>query len=56
MRKNKKHNATLEVVRASRKGSRELELETSTGFIATHRTHKSKKTYSRKEKYNKQLV
>lgn len=35
-------------MRASRKGSREAELEDSTGWVAVHKVHKSKKTYDRK--------
>jgi len=40
-------------VRASRKGSRDAELEDSTGWVATHKVHKSKKTYERKNFKNK---
>jgi hypothetical protein len=50
-KKNKKSISTLEVVKASRRGSREAELENSTGFIAIHKTHRSKKSYFRKEKH-----
>ena len=35
-------------VRASRKGSRDAELEDSTGWAAIHKVHKSKKDYERK--------
>lgn len=41
---------TNDYIRANRKGSREAELENSTGWSATHKIHKSKKTYSRKGK------
>ncbi len=34
-----------------RKISRELELENKTGWTAVHKTHKSKKNYSRKKKH-----
>lgn len=36
-------------ITANRKGSREAEMEFSTGFKSTHRIHTSKKTYSRKK-------
>lgn len=36
-------------IKANRKGSREAELEFSTGFKSTHRIHTNKKTYSRKK-------
>ena len=35
-------------VKASRRGSREAELELSNGFIRKHAVHKSKKAYDRK--------
>ena len=38
-------------VRASRKGSREAELESENGFKAVLKVHKSKKAYTRKLKY-----
>ena len=38
-------------IKANRKGSREAELENSTGFRGTHKVHTSKKTYSRKTKH-----
>ena len=31
-------------MKASRKASRELELENSIGWVSTHKVHKSKKT------------
>lgn len=34
-----------------RMGNREAELEDSTGFKAVHRTHRSKKAYTRKDKH-----
>ena len=51
-----KNNATLEVVKASRKGSREAELEFATGFTSNHKTHKSKKLYARNSKHKKVVV
>jgi len=37
---------------ANRNGSRNAELENSTGFKSVHKIHKSKKTYNRKCKNN----
>lgn len=37
---------------ASRKGSREAELENRTGWVAINKIHKSKKTYDRKKMKN----
>jgi len=37
-------------VKASRRGSREAELENSTGWKAVVKVHKSKKTYDRKKR------
>jgi hypothetical protein len=48
MKKRKKH---MDFIKASRKGSRDAELENSTGFKSTHKVHKSQKNYSRKTKY-----
>jgi hypothetical protein len=42
-------------IKASRKGSRDAELEnTNNGFVSKHRIHKSKKIYDRKrdKKFN----
>ena len=38
-------------IKANRKGSRDAELEDSTGFKGTHKVHKSVKNYSRKTKH-----
>ena len=38
-------------IKANRKGSREAELETSTGFTSVHKVHRSVKNYSRKIKH-----
>jgi len=38
-------------LKAVRKASREISLENSTGWISTHKVHKSSKTYSRKSKH-----
>ena len=39
-------------MKANRIGSREAELENSTGFKSKRSTHKNKKAYSRKNKKN----
>lgn len=39
------------VLKANRKGSREAELENSTGWTRVHKVHKSKKSYTRKSKH-----
>ena len=38
-------------IKANRKGSRDAELENSTGFTSMHKVHKNKKAYSRKLKH-----
>ncbi len=38
-------------IKACRKGSREAELENSTGFKSMHKVHKNKKAYTRKLKH-----
>ncbi len=38
-------------IKANRKGSRDAELEDSTGFNSTHSIHRSVKNYSRKQKH-----
>lgn len=38
-------------MRADRKASREIELQNSTGWVATHKVHKSAKDYTRKPKH-----
>jgi hypothetical protein len=42
---------TSDYIKASRKGSREAELENENGFKAVLKVHKSQKTYTRKPKY-----
>ena len=42
-------------IKANRKGSREAELEDSTGFTSSHRVHVSKKDYQRKPKHKSEL-
>jgi hypothetical protein len=36
---------------ASRKAAREMEVQNSTGWVSTHKAHKSAKDYTRKPKY-----
>ncbi len=38
-------------MKASRKASREISLENSTGWVSTHKVHKSAKNYTRKSKH-----
>jgi hypothetical protein len=42
-----------QLLKASKKASRELELENSIGWVSNHKVHKSKKTYTRKSKHKK---
>lgn len=46
-----KNSSTVDFMKAVKKADREIELEHSNGFVSTHKTHKSKKTYSRKSKF-----
>ena len=41
----------IDYIKANRRGSREAELENSSGFVAVHKIHVSKKTYTRKKKH-----
>ena len=52
-RNRKPEFTTLDLVKASRKGSREAELECEHGWTAKHKVHRSKKTYRRKNKHHK---
>jgi len=47
---------TLDMVKASRKGAREAELECEHGWITKHKIHRSKKTYNRKNKHQVKYV
>ena len=38
-------------MRANRKASREMELQNSTGWVSTHKAHKSAKDYTRTPKH-----
>lgn len=40
-------------IKAIKKDNREIELENQAGFKSTNKIHKSKKTYSRKNKHKK---
>ena len=46
----------MDYVKASRKGSRDAELENSTGFKSTHKVHTSQKNYTRKSKYKHDYI
>ena len=48
MSKSKKFN---DYVKANRRGSRDAELESESGWTSKHKIHKSEKNYSRKTKY-----
>jgi hypothetical protein len=41
----------LDSLKASKKASREIELQNATGWIAKHKIHKSAKDYTRKLKH-----
>jgi hypothetical protein len=45
-----------DALKASRKASREIELEVSIGWTSTHKVHKSTKSYTRKDKHKKSLI
>ena len=50
-RKPSKEETTEMYIKASKKGSRDAEIEDATGFTSSHKVHKSKKSYSRKPKH-----
>ena len=53
MAKQKKYTITKEqIMKSNRKISREIEMERDGKWTATHKVHKSDKTYSRKNKHN----
>ncbi|MBR5687433.1 MAG: hypothetical protein IKX36_05700 [Prevotella sp.] len=53
-RKKRTQSTTLDVFKAMRRGSREAEQELlGPGFHSSHKVHRSKKTYTRKEKHKK---
>lgn len=41
------------IMKANKKASRDMNLENSTGWVATHKSHKSEKDYTRKPKHKK---
>ena len=56
MKKGKIHIGTFtkeDTLKASRKASREISLENSTGWVSTHKVHKSLKDYKRNPKHKK---
>jgi hypothetical protein len=42
-----------DAIRANRAAGREMDLVNSTGWVSTHKAHKSVKDYTRKPKYKK---
>lgn len=54
MSKSKKviNGVSDDFLKAWRKAGREIELENRTGFVSNNKVHKSKKTYTRKNKHN----
>jgi hypothetical protein len=42
-------------LKANRKGSRDAEIENSTGWKSTHKIHKSDNIYNRKQKHKKAI-
>ncbi len=42
-------------IKANRKGSRDAELEFSTGWSSKHKVHRSKKLYKRNRKHKNKL-
>ena len=40
---------------ACRKASREMELQNSTGWVSTHKAHKSAEDYTRKPKHKNEI-
>ncbi len=54
--KKKRKKTTLDALKAMRKGNREAEMELlGPGFHSHDRTHKSKKTYTRKQKHKNSI-
>ena len=52
-----KKTINLDAIKAMRRGGREAEMELlGPGFHSFSRLHKSKKTYTRKEKHKKECV
>jgi hypothetical protein len=53
--KPKKTITKMDYLKASRRGSREAELENSTGWKSSHKIHKSENIYNRKQKHKKAI-
>ena len=51
----KNDNIFDDYLKANRRGSRLGEQENQTGWTSKHKVHRSKKTYTRKVKYKKDL-
>jgi len=47
-RKKTPHEKLVDYIKANRRASRDMEMETSSGFVSTHKISKNKKAYSRK--------
>jgi hypothetical protein len=59
MSKKRKNNKTFsfdDYIKANRRGSREAELEDSTGWNSKHKIHKTPKDYKRNDKHKKQIL
>jgi hypothetical protein len=53
--KNKKTFTFDDYIKANRRGSREAELEDSTGWKSVHKTHSTPKDYKRNNKHQKPI-
>jgi hypothetical protein len=42
-----------QIIKSRKKASREMEVQNSIGWTATHKVHKTAKNYTRKPKYKK---
>ena len=40
-----------QIIKSRKKASREMEMESNVGWVATHKVHKSQKDYNRKPKH-----
>jgi len=45
-----------DAMKANKKASREMSLENSTGWVSTHKAHKSAKDYTRKPKHKLSFI
>lgn len=55
MKKKILHITKEDYLKANRKGSRDAELENSTGWKSSHKIHKSENIYNRKQKHKKAI-